>query len=129
MDFSPSAARLVCPKVWEARLRRSQELELAGVTLDVVDELHIIGSGRTAMDVSPMALNHPQRRAIGFLASEYGGSLITMPKVGPKTIVALIKLGLIEVAPHNLHDEPRYRLTKTGNNMHEELSRFMLIPR
>jgi hypothetical protein len=22
-----------------------------------------------------------------------------------------------------------YRLTKTGNNMHEELSRFMLIPR
>ena len=52
-----------------------------------------------------------------------------MPKVGPKTIVALIKLGLIEVAPHNLHDEPRYRLTKTGNNMHEELSRFMLIPR
>jgi hypothetical protein len=76
-----------------------------------------------------MALNHPQRRAIGFLASEYGGSLITMPKVGPKTIVALIKLGLIEVAPHNLHDEPRYRLTKTGNNMHDELSRFMLIPR
>jgi hypothetical protein len=95
----------------------------------VVDELHIIGSGRTAMDISPMALNHTQRRAIGLLASEYGGSLITMPYVGPKTIVALIKLGLIEIAPHNFHGEPRYRLTKTGNNMHEELSRFMLIPR
>jgi hypothetical protein len=81
------------------------------------------------MDISPMALNHTQRRAIGLLASEYGGSLITMPYVGPKTIVALIKLGLIEIVPHNLHGEPRYRLTKAGNNMHEELSRFMLIPR
>jgi hypothetical protein len=76
-----------------------------------------------------MALNHTQRRAIGFLASEYGGSLITMPYVGPKTIVALTKLGLIEIAPHNLRGEPRYRLTKTGDNMHEELSRLMLIPR
>jgi hypothetical protein len=52
-----------------------------------------------------------------------------MPYVGPKTIVALIKLGLIEIASHNLHGEPRYRLTKAGNNMHEELSRLMLIPR
>jgi hypothetical protein len=76
-----------------------------------------------------MSLNHTQRRAIGFLASEYGGSLITIPYVGPKTIVALTKLGLIEIAPHNLRGEPRYRLTKTGNNMHEELSRLMLIPR
>jgi hypothetical protein len=81
------------------------------------------------MDISPMALNRPQRRAIGLLTSEYGESLITMPYVGPKTIVALIKLGLIEIAPHNLHGEPRYRLTKAGNNMHEELSRLMLIPR
>jgi hypothetical protein len=94
-----------------------------------MDELHIIGSGRTTMDISPMALNHTQPRAIGFLASEYAGSLITMPYVGPKTIVALIKLGLIEIAPHNLHGEPCYRLTKTGNNMHEKLSRLMLIPR
>jgi hypothetical protein len=94
-----------------------------------VDELHITGSGRTAMDISPMTLNHPQRRAIGFLASEYGGSLMTMPYVGPKTIGALIKLGLIEIAPHNLQGEPRYRLTRTGNNMHEKLSRLMLIPR
>ena len=81
------------------------------------------------MVTSPMTLNHSQRRAIGFLASEYGRSLITMPSVGLKTIDALIKLGLIEIAPHNLHGEPRYRLTKTGNNMHEELSRLMLIPR
>jgi hypothetical protein len=95
----------------------------------VVDELHITGSGSTTMGISPMALNHPQRRAIGFLASEYGGSLITMPKVGPKTIDALIKLGLIGIAPHNLHGEPRYRLTKAGNNIHEELSRLMMIPR
>ena len=95
----------------------------------VVDELHITGSERTTMDISPIALNHSQRRAIGFLASEYGRSLITMPYVGPKTIDALIKLGLIEIAPHNLHGEPRYGLTKAGNNMHEELSRLMLIPR
>ena len=80
------------------------------------------------MDISPMALNHTQRRAIGFLASEYGQSLITMPYVGPKTIDALIKLGLIEIAPHNLHSEPRFGLTKAGNNMHEKLSRLMLIP-
>jgi len=95
----------------------------------VVDELHITGSERTTMDISPIALNHSQRRAIGFLASEYGRSLITMPYVGPKTIDALIKLGLIEIALHNLHGEPRYGLTKAGNNMHEELSRLMLIPR
>jgi hypothetical protein len=94
-----------------------------------VDELHITGSERTTMDISPIALNHSQRRAIGFLASEYGRSLITMPYVGPKTIDALIKLGLIEIALHNLHGEPRYGLTKAAKNMHEELSRLMLIPR
>jgi hypothetical protein len=82
------------------------------------------------MVTSPMTLDHSQRRAIGFLASEYGRSLMTMPHVGPKTIDALIKLGLIEIAPHNLHGvAPRYGLTKAGNNMHEELSRLMLIPR
>jgi hypothetical protein len=81
------------------------------------------------MDISPMALTHPQRRAIGFLASEYCRSRITMPYVGPKTIDAPIKLGLIEIAPHNFHGEPRYGLAKAGNNMHEELSRLMLIPR
>jgi hypothetical protein len=81
------------------------------------------------MDISPMALNHPQRRAIGFLASEYGGSLITMPYVGSKTIDALIKLGLIEIALDDFRGDRRYRLTKAGNNMHEELSRLMLIPR
>jgi hypothetical protein len=81
------------------------------------------------MNISPIALNRPQRRAIGFLASEYGQSLITMPYVGPKTIDALIKLGLIEIAPHNLHGEPRFGLTNAGNNMHEKLSRLMLIPR
>ena len=81
------------------------------------------------MVTSPMTLNHSQRRAIGFLASEYGRSLITMPSVGPKTIDALIKLGLIEIA-HNLQGvAPRYGLTKAGDDMHEELSRFMLIPR
>jgi len=52
-----------------------------------------------------------------------------MPSVGPKTIDALIKLGLIEIA-HNLQGvAPRYGLTKAGDDMHEELSRLMLIPR
>jgi predicted transcriptional regulator with HTH domain len=76
-----------------------------------------------------MALNHSQRRAIAFLASENAGSLINMPYVGPKTIAALIKLGLIEVAPQMSHGEPYYRLTEAGNNMREVLSRLMLIPR
>jgi hypothetical protein len=58
------------------------------------------------MDISPIALNRPQRRAIGFLASEYGQSLITMPYVGPKTIDALIKLGLIPRALAALADGP-----------------------
>ena len=53
----------------------------------------------------------------------------TLQRLSESASSVLIKLGLIEIVPHNLHVEPRYRLTKAGNNMHEELSRFMLIPR
>lgn len=81
------------------------------------------------MVISPTALNYWQRRSIGYLASGNSGALINMPNVGPKTIDALIALGLVDVAPLDLPDVPRYRLTKAGDDMYEELSRLNLIPR
>jgi hypothetical protein len=57
-----------------------------------------------------------------------GEPLLKMPSVGGNSINELIKLGLVEVAPRISLGKQCYRLTKTGNNMHEELSRLKLIP-
>jgi hypothetical protein len=82
------------------------------------------------MSISPKDLNRPQRLAIGYLALlDEGEPLLKMPSVGRNSINELIKLGLVEVAPRISLGKQCYRLTNTGNNMHEELSRLKLIPR
>jgi hypothetical protein len=64
----------------------------------------------------------------GYLALSEGKSLAYMPFVGHKSIDELIELGLVEIAPQTLVGEPRYRLTRAGNDMHQELTRLKLIP-
>jgi hypothetical protein len=80
------------------------------------------------MSISPQDLRYSERLVFKYLAATKEVSLAAMPFVGPKTVVKLVGLGLIEAMGQDSLGEPCYCLTKAGKVMHAELSKRFLIP-
>ena len=74
-------------------------------------------------------LTAPQRRALHLFSREgYGGGPVpAWARVGPETVKALVKAGLLEPAG-GLGGEPLFRVTDDGSRVHEDMSRDGKVP-